>query len=267
MPEDFVDASRLFDLNGKCAIVTGAARGIGRAIAEGLASVGVGVALADRLAEGLRETEQAITAHGCRGVALTTDLADPQARTDLVKQTLSAFGRIDILVNCAGVTRGTPSESYPLEDWDFTLSVNLTAIFHLCQLAAQDMIPRRAGSIVNISSIGGALGFPNNPAYQASKSGVLGLTRALATDWAKYNIRVNTLCPGYTHTDMTDKSFRDPRTNAARATRTMLNRWGQPEEMVGPVIFLASDAASYITGADLFVDGGWLTAGLTEWQL
>jgi len=267
MPDDFVDASRLFDLHGKCALVTGAARGIGRAIAEGLASVGVQVALADKLAEGLAETGQAITARGFRGVAFTADLADPQARADLVQRAVGALGQIDILVNCAGVTRATPSESYPLPDWDFTLSVNLTAMFHLCQLAAQDMIPRRSGSIINIASIGGALGFPNNPAYQASKSGVLGLTRALATDWAKYNLRVNTLCPGYTHTDMTDKSYRDPRTNAARATRTMLNRWGQPEEMVGPVIFLASDAASYITGADLFVDGGWLTAGLTEWQL
>ena len=267
MPESFVDASRLFDLRGKSAIVTGAARGIGRAIAEGLASVGVQVALADRLADGLHETQQAITARGYRGVAIAADLGAPHARVELVEQTLAAFGRVDILVNCAGVSRSAPSEAYPAEDWDLTLRVNLTAIFHLCQLAAQDMIPRRAGSIINVSSIGGALGFPNNPAYQASKSGVLGLTRALATDWAKYNIRVNALCPGYTHTDMTEKSFRDPHANAARASRTMMNRWGQPEDMVGPVIFLASDAASYVTGVDLFADGGWITAGLTEWQL
>ncbi len=266
MPDDFVDASHLFDLRGKSAIVTGAARGIGRAVAEGLASVGAQVALADRLADGLHAAEQAIASRGHRGVAIIADLGSAHARAELVERALAAFGRIDILVNCAGVTRSAPSEAYPVEDWDLTLTVNLTAIFHLCQLAAQDMIPRRSGSIINISSIGGALGFPNNPAYQASKSGVLGLTRALATDWAKFNIRVNTLCPGYTHTDMTDKSFRDPRTNAARASRTMLNRWGRPEEMVGPVIFLASDAASYITGADLFVDGGWVTAGLTEWQ-
>jgi NAD(P)-dependent dehydrogenase (short-subunit alcohol dehydrogenase family) len=95
---------------------------------------------------------------------------------------------------------------------------------------------------------------------------MLGLTRALATDWARYNIRVNALCPGYTHTDMTDKSFQDSRTNAARANRTMMNRWGQPADMVGPVIFLASKAASYVTGIDLFADGGWAAAGLTEWQ-
>ena len=267
MATNFVDARQLFDLHGQTAIVTGAARGIGRAIAQGLASVGVSVALADILEDQLQETCQTVTGQGFQCLAIPTDLSRPAARQALVEQAIRAFGRVDLLVNCAGVTRSAPSETYPIDNWNLTLTVNLTAMFHLCQLAAQDMIPRRAGAIVNISSIGGALGFPNNPAYQASKSGVLGLTRALATDWAKYNLRVNALCPGYTHTDMTDQSYRNPRTNAARATRTMLNRWGQPEVMVGPVIFLASAAASYVTGAELFADGGWLAAGLTEWQL
>jgi NAD(P)-dependent dehydrogenase (short-subunit alcohol dehydrogenase family) len=226
------------------------------------------VALADVLEERLAETEQAIAAHGGRCLAVKADLTRPEDRAALVERTIAAFGRVDILVNVAGITYGAPSEAYPDEDWDRTLAVNLSAIFHLCKLVAQrDMIPRRSGAIINVSSIGGALGFPNNPAYQASKSGVLGLTRGLATDWAKYNIRVNGLCPGYTHTDMTDKSFRDPHMHAARASRTMMNRWGRPEEMVGPVIFLASEAASYVTGEALFVDGGWVNAGLTEWQL
>jgi len=268
MSEDgLVDASRLFDLTGRSAIVTGAARGIGRAVAAGLASAGVSVALADVLEPGLTEAEKAIAARGLRCIAVKTDICREEERAALFGRAIAEFGRVDILVNVAGITRPHPSEEYPAEDWDRTLAVNLTAMFHLCQLVAHDMIPRRSGAIINVSSIGGALGFPNNPAYQASKSGVLGLTRALATDWAKYNIRVNALCPGYTHTDMTDASFRNPRTNAARASRTMLNRWGQSDEMVGPVIFLASDAASYVTGETLFVDGGWLNAGLTEWQL
>jgi NAD(P)-dependent dehydrogenase (short-subunit alcohol dehydrogenase family) len=268
MSEDrFTDASRVFELTGRSAIVTGAARGIGRAVAEGLASVGVSVALADVVEDGLADAGAAIVGRGFRAITVKTDITRAEDRRALVERTIAAFGRVDILVNVAGITRPHPSETYPGEDWDRTLAVNLTALFHLCQLVAQDMIARQAGAIINVSSIGGALGFPHNPAYQASKSGVLGLTRALATDWAKYNIRVNALCPGYTHTDMTDASYQNPRTNAARATRTMLNRWGQPGEMIGPVIFLASDAASYVTGEALFVDGGWLNAGLTEWQL
>jgi 2-dehydro-3-deoxy-D-gluconate 5-dehydrogenase len=268
MSEDnLVDARRLFDLSGRTAIVTGAARGIGRAIAEGLASVGVAVALADLLEDGLSDTERGITGRGQRCIAVRTDIRSHRERVALVQQCVAKFEQVDILINVAGITRSHSSEAYPSEDWDLTLAVNLTAMFHLCKLVAGHMIPRRSGAIVNVSSIGGALGFPNNPAYQASKGGVLGLTRALATDWAKYNIRVNALCPGYTHTDMTDATYRDPRTNAARATRTMMNRWGQPEEMVGPVIFLASDASSYLTGQELFVDGGWHSAGLTEWQL
>jgi NAD(P)-dependent dehydrogenase (short-subunit alcohol dehydrogenase family) len=257
-----IDARNLFDLKGKTAIVTGAARGIGRAIAEGLASVEVSVALADLLEDGLAAAERAITGRGCRCIAVKADLCRPEDRAALVQQTIAAFGRVDILVNCAGITRSAASEVYPDEYWEQTLAVNLTAIFHLCKLVAQDMIPRRSGVIINVASIGAVQGFPNNPAYQASKGGLLQLTRALATDWARYNIRVNNLCPGYTHTDMTAGSYNDPVTRAARASRTILNRWGEPEEMVGPVIFLASPASSYITGNDLFVDGGWVSSGL-----
>ena len=267
MSDSFVDANQIFNLSGKSAIVVGAARGIGRAIAQGLASVGVSVALGDVLEKDLRETEQSITGRGHRCIALAGDACRHEDRVALVKHTTATFGQVDILVNVAGITRSHPSESYPDEDWDRTLAVNLTAVFQMCRLVAQDMIPRRSGAIVNVSSIGGALGFPNNPAYQASKSGVLGLTRALATDWAKYSIRVNALCPGYTQTEMTASSFRDQRTRSARASRTMMNRWGTPSEMVGSIIFLASDAASYITGQALFVDGGWNSAGLTEWQV
>jgi len=259
------NATRLFDLKGKTAIVTGAASGIGRAIAEGLASVGVLVVAADIL-DALRETERTITGCGQKCIAVKTDLGNLADRAGLVKQAIEAYGKVDILVNCAGITRGAPSETYPDEDWEQTLNINLTAIFHLCKLVAEDMIPRRSGIIINVSSIGGALGFPNNPAYQASKGGVRQLTRALATDWAKYNIRVNNLCPGYTATPMTKQSFENPLTRAARASRTMLNRWADPKELVGPVIFLASEASSYVTGNDLFVDGGWVKSGLTDFS-
>lgn len=262
-----VNANGLFDLKGKSAIVTGAARGIGRAVAEGLASVGVSVALVDALPEELRRTEQAIAQAGGKCLGIHADLCKVEDLDRLVCQTVAAFGGVDILVNCAGITRPSPSEAYSDEDWAKTLEVNLTAIFRLCKRVAKEMIPRRSGTIVNFSSIGGVLGFPNNPAYQASKGGVIQLTRALATDWARYNIRVNTICPGYTLTAMTEKSYSNPETQAARASRNMLNRWAQPEEMVGPVIFLASQAASYVTGNELMVDGGWGNSGLTEQQV
>jgi NAD(P)-dependent dehydrogenase (short-subunit alcohol dehydrogenase family) len=258
------DARQLFDLEGRTAIVTGAARGIGRAVAEGLASVGVAVVLADILEEPLGAVERAIAGRGQRCLAVAGDLCQPGQCEQLVQATVEAFDHIDILVNCAGITRGAPSETYPDADWDSTLAVNLNAVFHLCKLVGREMIPRRSGIIINVASIGAALGFPNNPAYQASKAGVAGLTRALATDWARYNIRVNNLCPGYTRTDMTLKSYANADTRAARASRNMLNRWGEPWEYVGPVIFLASQASSYITGNDLFVDGGWINAGLTD---
>jgi NAD(P)-dependent dehydrogenase (short-subunit alcohol dehydrogenase family) len=236
-------------------------------VAEGLASVGVAVSITDTLAEELAETARSLAGSSRRCLSIAADLCRMNDLDRLVDETLAAFGRIDILVNCAGITRPSPSEIYPDEDWAKTLDVNLTAIFRLCKLAAQHMIPRRSGVIVNFSSIGASLGFPNNPAYQASKGGLLQLTRALATDWAKYNIRVNTICPGYTRTAMTERSFSDAHTRTARASRNMLNRWARPEEMVGPVIFLASDAASYVTGNELYVDGGWANSGLTEQQL
>jgi NAD(P)-dependent dehydrogenase (short-subunit alcohol dehydrogenase family) len=261
------NANGLFNLKGKTAIVTGAARGIGRAVAEGLASVGVSMTIADALQEELGQTQQAITQADGTCMMVQADLCKTEDLNRLFKQSLAAYGRIDILVNCAGITRSAPSETYTDEDWTKTLDVNLTSSFRLCRLVAKDMISRRSGVIINFASIGAILGFPNNPAYQASKGGLLQLSRALATDWAKYNIRVNTVCPGYTRTAMTEKSYSDPRTNAARASRNMLNRWANPEEMVGPVIFLASEAASYITGSELLVDGGWGNSGLTESQL
>lgn len=267
MTTGFADATHLFELQGRTAIVTGAAGGIGRAIAEGLASVGVAVVMGDVSEEGLHNVGREIAGRGLSCLAVPTGVRSPAERLALVDRAVAEFGQVDILVNVAGITRGRPSEAYSIDDWDQTLAVNLTGMFNLCQLAALDMIPRRSGAIVNVSSIGGLLSFPNNPAYQASKGGVLAMTRALATDWAKYNIRVNALCPGYTHTGMTDLTFCDPHLHAARATRSMLNRWGEPSEMVGPVIFLASEAASFVTGASLLVDGGWANAGLTEWQL
>jgi NAD(P)-dependent dehydrogenase (short-subunit alcohol dehydrogenase family) len=264
-PENLIP-DRLFDLTGKVAIVTGAARGNGYAIARGFAHSRASVIMADVLDEQLADSASKITNAGHTAIPITIDLTRPEQINHLVEEAIVKYGRIDILVNCAGVTFGAPSEDYPEELWNRTLEINLLAIFRLTKLVAQQMIKQKSGSIINITSIGAVLGFPNNPAYQASKGALQQLTRAWACDWAKYNIRVNNLCPGYFHTAMTAKSYANPDIRRMRASRCMLNRWGNPDELIGPAIFLASDASSYMTGSDLFIDGGWVRTGLGEGQ-
>jgi NAD(P)-dependent dehydrogenase (short-subunit alcohol dehydrogenase family) len=260
------DPSKLFSLTGQVAVVTGAARGNGRAIAEGLAGAGVAVVLVDILETELNQTMKTILDRGQKALALPTDLRNPADLERVVEETIREYGKIDILVNCAGVSFSERSENYPEEKWIGTFEVNVTAAFRLSKLVARHMISRKAGSIINITSIGAVLGFPNNPAYQASKGALQQLTRALANDWAPYNIRVNNLCPGYFKTDMTRKSWSDPATHDRRAGRCMLRRWGSPEELVGPVIFLASNASGFMTGNDLFIDGGLTRTGILEGQ-
>lgn len=176
---------------------------------------------------------------GCAVVAM--DLPFDATRDDLV-------GDVDVLVNCAAVTRA---------DWDTTLAVNLTGTKRMCEQAHA----LGARSIINITSLGAHLAFPDNVAYEVSKAGVLALTRALAKAYAPA-CRVNAICPGYIHTPMTDASWRDPVERERRAARTMLGRWGKPADLVGAVLFLASDASAYVTGTELVVDGGWLANGL-----
>src|SRR3989344_75226 len=157
---------------------------------------------------------------------------------------------------------GGPSESYKIEDWDKTLDADLRAVFALSQLVAGEMIKHKSGVIVNITSINSEMGFPGNPAYVAAKGGLKQLSKAFAFDWAKYGIRVNNLGLGYFQTDMTKKSFNDPMLNKQRSDHTLLGRWGGPDDLIGPIIFLCSDASQYMTGQDLYIDGGWLAKGL-----
>lgn len=161
------------------------------------------------------------------------------------------------------MTFGSGSEAYPIEKWEETMSVNLTAPFILSKLVANDMITqKKGGSIINITSIGAELGFPGNPAYGASKGGLKQLSKALACDWAKYNIRVNSVGPGYTKTDMTLESWMDEKKRKERSDRMMLQYWANPDDITGIVLFLGSDMARYITGQDIYVDGGWCSKGM-----
>lgn len=244
----------LFDLSGRVAIVTGASRGIGNAIALGLAGAGANVFGFGRSPEAQRG--------GVGFVYRPCDVTDSAVFDSLVNEIYAGQGRIDILVNAAGITIPAQATVDLFAAFRQTIDCNLTAVFECCHAVVPHMQRGGYGSIINVTSIGAALGFPCNPGYVASKGGLAALTRALALDHGTQGIRVNSLVPGYVRTAMTQASHEDPERREARAARTMLGRWGEPEELVGAAIFLASPASSYVTGTDLYVDGGWAAKGL-----
>ena len=181
----------------------------------------------------------------------------------MIDYVLNFYSKIDILVNNAGVSFGDQSfETYSSENWERTYQVNLKAPFELIQMVTESMKKEGLGSIINITSLNAELAFPGNPAYIASKGGLRQLTKSAAYDLAKYGIRANNIAPGYMRTAMTEKSYNDPKMHTDRKNRTLLGRWGTSEDLVGAAIFLASDASSYITGQDIYVDGGWSIKGL-----
>jgi len=251
----------LFSLAGKRAVVTGAARGIGHAVAAGLLRAGATVVLLDVETQELLSTVQMLRGQGLDAHGLVCDLSRPEQIDTVANQIRGQFERLDVLVNNAGVTFSHDSLDYPLEDWEKTIQVNLRAPFLLVQRLAR-LMRDKGGSIINITSINAEQGFPSNPAYVAAKGGLKQLSKALAVDLGRYQIRVNSVGPGYFQTDMTAKSFGDPESRDDRAQRTLLGRWGKPDDVVGLVVLLASDASSYITGQDIYVDGGWLAKGL-----
>ena len=244
-------AAKLFSLEGKVAIVTGASRGIGHALADGLAAAGaqtVGVARSE------------VAPDYAHPVAYCP--ADVRQDADkIVRFAVDRFGALDILVNAAGITLAQTDADSALRNFDNTIEINLRAPLALALAAAKVMTS--GGSIINVTSIGAHLGFPGNPGYVASKGGLRSLTQALAVDLGPRGIRVNALAPGYIHTDMTAASYADPVKNEARRRHTCLDRWGEPEDLVGGCVFLASDASRYMTGQSLVIDGGWTAKGLT----
>jgi NAD(P)-dependent dehydrogenase (short-subunit alcohol dehydrogenase family) len=246
-------ASNLFSVEGHIIVVTGAGRGIGAAISAGLAGAGACVYGVDRRYDSTDYLHHPVVC----------DVTDESSLDRLVSSIVEDRGRIDGLVNNAGISL-PPSDRYSHDRFVQTLSVNTLAPFHLGWLVAQAMKPPKGGggSIVNITSLGGRRGFPSNPTYQASKAALAQLTRAMAVDFGGFGVRVNSLCPGYFVTPMTCTSHGDAQASRARANRTILNRWGRPEDLVGPCQFLLSDASRYVTGIELPVDGGWLAKGL-----
>jgi len=250
----------LFDLHDRVAIVTGSGRGLGKAIALGLAEAGASVVVCARHTDEIEETATAITAAGGSAHPTHVDTSDRESCRRLVETAVGAFGKVDILVNNAGIDIIEPAEEVTEEDWDTIIAINLSGYFHCSQFAAQQMFEQGSGgSIVNNSSIASAVGIRGLVAYSAAKGGVNQLTRVMAVEWATRGIRVNAFAPGYFDNVMRDATttHADPEKQRQVIEFTPMARRGRVEELVGPVIFLASDASSYVTGAVLFVDGGY----------
>jgi len=244
---------KLFSLDGKTAIITGASRGIGYAIAEGLAGAGAAVVGVARSELSDEESPKGVV-YKCWDVCGGSDFSD------FCRNVAKDNGGLDILVNAAGITLPPGAEEDAEARFRHTIEADVMAVFRTCKSAIPFM--DGAGSIINVTSINSVLGFPDNPGYVAAKGGLRMLTKALAVDFGAAGIRVNNLAPGYVHTTMTQASWTDPELRNNRARHTILGRWGEPSDLVGAAIFLASDASSYVTGQDLFVDGGWIAKGL-----
>ena len=246
-----------FRLDGKSAIVTGAARGLGQAMAIGLAEAGADVALVDVLS--MEATKQQIEQLGRKAVEIKADLSSMDSVQSIIEATVNAFDKIDILFNNAGIIRRAPITEFSEKDWDDVININQKILFFLSQAVARIMIEKgKGGKIVNTASMLSFQGGILVPSYTASKSAVLGLTRLLANELAPHGINVNAIAPGYMATDNTAPLRQDPVRNKAILGRIPAGRWGNPDDLKGIAVFLASEASSYMQGYTVAVDGGWL---------
>ncbi|HEX6558435.1 MAG TPA: 2-dehydro-3-deoxy-D-gluconate 5-dehydrogenase KduD [Longimicrobiales bacterium] len=251
--------NELFSLAGKRALVTGASRGLGRAMAEALATAGADVVCVSTKRSGTDETAASIRKAGREAWQLEADLSNRENAQQLAERATSEAGEIHILVNNAGTIRRHPAVQFPADEWDAVLHTNLDSVFVLCQHLGRAMIERGSGKIINIASLLAFSGGITVPAYTASKHAVAGLTKALANEWAKHGVQVNAIAPGYFRTDNTQALQDDATRSAEISGRIPAGRWGEPSDIGGAVVFLAARASDYVNGHVLVVDGGWMS--------
>lgn len=249
--------TRLFSLEGRVAVVTGAGRGLGRTMAVALAAAGADVVVSSRTHAEIASIRDEIRGLGRRSEAIAADTTRESDGNQLMDQAVSALGSIDILVNNAGINIRKPVLELTPEEYRQVLATNLEGYFLCARAAGRHLVEQGHGKVINVSSIMGSVALPGQAAYASSKGGVEQLTKVLALEWALHGVQVNALAPTYFETELTRPLFEDPERNSFISGRTPMGRWGQPHELAGAVIFLASRASDYITGHTLVVDGGW----------
>jgi 2-deoxy-D-gluconate 3-dehydrogenase len=248
--------NKLFDLTGKTALVTGASTGLGRGMTLALASAGADLFLVDHVP--CQETADEVRASGRRAKTLVVDLMNMGSIAEVVNGAIEEFGKVDILINNAGIIRRAPALEFSEKDWDDVMMLNAKTVFFLAQAAARDMVKRQYGKIINIASLLAFQGGIIVPSYAASKGAVAQVTKALANEWARHGITVNAIAPGYMATNNTKALREDPERSRAILDRIPAGRWGTPSDLQGAAVFLASTASDYVNGHVLVVDGGWL---------
>jgi NAD(P)-dependent dehydrogenase (short-subunit alcohol dehydrogenase family) len=252
------------ELSGKTAVVIGGTSGIGRAIAHGLADAGANVVSSSRRESEVEKTATEIEEKGRRTLRITSDVSDKATLQNLLDESVKAFGKVDILVNCAGVTKRTPTLDLPEDEWNWILETNLTGTLRACQVFGKHMVANGYGRIINIASLSTFVALYEVAAYAASKAAVASLTKSLAIEWSQHGVNVNAIAPGVFKTALNTKLLEETERGQEFLTRTPMKRFGKVEELAGAAVFLASDAASFVNGEVLVVDGGFLASGVNQ---
>jgi NAD(P)-dependent dehydrogenase (short-subunit alcohol dehydrogenase family) len=251
-----------FSLEGQTAVITGAGRGIGRGLAAALAEAGADIVVIDIIEKNAIETAASLVSEkGIKAYPYVADLSKAESIKDYIRDILKICGRVDILINNAGIQVRKPALEFTLEEWNSVLNIHLTVSFAMAQAIVPGMIEQGGGKIINIASINGVMAIPNTMAYTAAKAGLAGLTRSMAVEWSRFDVRANAIGPGYCRTELTEKLFQDPVKWDWVISRVPMGRLAEPENDLGYVaVFLSSEASAYITGQVIYVDGGWLAS-------